>query len=224
MIVVLTWFRRRGDLSVADFRSYWRDEHPRAVLGLPGLRRYVQNPVTDQSYDGRRPWCDGVAQTWWDDVDALRAQRGTDELAAVMADEDEFLDPDSRGHVVAREVAIIDGSPPPGSLKQFSWLHHREDLDVAEAQRYWREDHARVAGRVPGLVRYVQCHTLVELFGRGHDPEHMGVPIAWLPDMEAARRAGASPELAATRADEANFLAPVPLPFVLTTEVEIDLG
>ena len=45
MIKVITWFRRKPGMSVDEFQSYWRNEHPKAVLQLPGLRKYVQNHV-----------------------------------------------------------------------------------------------------------------------------------------------------------------------------------
>ncbi len=218
MIKVLSWFRRRPDLSPADFLRHWHDEHPKVVLAAPGLRSYTQNPVADTG-SGRRPtFCDGVAETWWDDLDALRALRGTDELAAVRADEDRFVDPDHRFDLVTTDVVVVDGTPAPGALKQFTWLRHRPDLGVEAAQAHWRGQHARIASRVPGLVRYVQCHTLPELYGRGRDPSHMGIPISWMDDLETARAAASSPELAATRADEVHFLDGSPLPFVLTSE------
>ena len=224
MIKVLTWFRRRPDLARDAFLSHWREHHPEVVLALPGLRRYIQNPTTESGYRKGEPFCDGVAETWWDDLDALRAQRGTEAMAAVAADEDRFIDPASRGHLVTREAVILDGTPGPTPSKQFSWIRPRPDLTIEEAQRYWRDEHGPLAARIPGVVRYVQCHALPELYGRGRDPSHMGIPIVWLTDLEAARAAAASPELAATRADEVNFLASEHLPFVVSDEIEIPLG
>ena len=36
MIKVLTWFTRKPGLSVEELRAYWRNEHPKVVLNLPG--------------------------------------------------------------------------------------------------------------------------------------------------------------------------------------------
>ena len=48
----------------------------------------------------------------------------------------------------------------------------------------------------------------------------MGLPMTWFESIEQVRANATSPELAATRADEANFLNP-DLPFVLVREHHI---
>lgn len=221
MIKVLTWFSRKPGQSLDEFRSYWREEHPKAVLRLPGLRAYVQNPTLDSGYASGEPFCDGVAETWWDDLDALRAHRDTDEMTALLADEDHFIDPDRRHQLLVREVVITDGQPGPDAIKQFSWLERRPDLEPAAAQEYWRTDHAAIASRVPGIVRYVQNHVVPEQYRPGRAPAFDGVPIVHMADLGAARAAARSAELAATRADEVNFLSGSPLPWVITDEIRI---
>lgn len=228
-VKVLTWFRRTPGMSVADFRSYWRNEHPKAVTALPGLVRYNQNPVDDTAYGSfdangnpeRQPFCDGVAETWWESLDAIRSQRGSAELDALMADEERFIDPDHRGSMIVDEVVIVDGEPAADSLKQFSWLKRRPDLGIDEAHRYWRENHGPLASTVPGMVRYVQNHTGANHYRDGREPEWDGVPIVHLAGWAEAKAAGRSPQLAATRADEANFLNGEPLPFVICREIPI---
>ncbi|MDH3680329.1 MAG: EthD family reductase [Acidimicrobiia bacterium] len=221
MIKVLTWFSRKPDMSLDDFRTYWREEHPRTVLVLPGLRAYNQNPTTDAGYTKGEPYCDGVAETWWDDLDALRAHRGTPEIEALMDDEDAFIDPNRRRQLLVREVVIKDGQPPEGALKQFTWMKRRPDLSVEEAQAYWRDRHGPLAAAVPGMVRYVQNHTSAEQYRNAREPEFDGVPVVYFSDLETARAAAASDELAATRADEPNFVAPGSLPWVVTDEIRI---
>jgi hypothetical protein len=49
-----------------------------------------------------------------------------------------------------------------------------------------------------------------------------GSAITWFDDLDGMRISGASEGLAATRADEANFLgAPLALPFVIVTETVV---
>ena len=52
MIKAVSWFRRRPAMSVEEFQRYWREEHPKVVLQLPGLRKYVQNHVLGSQYEG----------------------------------------------------------------------------------------------------------------------------------------------------------------------------
>jgi len=218
MIKVITWFRRAPGMSVEQFQRYWREEHPKVVLQLPGLRKYVQNHVLETQYrGGRRPITDGVAETWWDDRDALRAHRDTPVLADLLADEAEFMDLSDRHSIVAEEVVVTNGAiPPGGGVKVITFLKRRTDLDLAAAQQYWRTRHAEVASRMPTVARYVQNHARPG----GAEYPTMGMPMVWFRSMDDIRANGDSPELAATRADEPNFLDP-DLPFVLVREEHI---
>ncbi len=222
MIKVLTWFTRKPGLAVEEFRTYWRHEHPKVVLNLPGLQAYNQNHVTDAGYaKGRQPYADGVAETWWDSLDALQAHRGTAALDAVMADEGHFIDPDRRHSLVVEEKVVVDGQAGPGALKQITWLTRRPDLTPEQCHTHWWDNHGPLGAKVPGMVRYVQNHVPARAYRDGRQPIHDGLAIVHLASLEAARTAATSPELAATRADEANFLDLDRLPFVVVDEIRI---
>ena len=222
MLKVVTWFTRKPGLTVEEFRRYWRHEHPKVVLNLPGLRAYNQNHVTDAGYaKDRQPYADGVAETWWDDLDALQAHRGTAALDAVMADEGHFIDPARRHSLVAEEKVVVDGEPGPGALKQITWLTRRPDLTPEQCHAHWWDNHGPLGAKVPGMVRYVQNHVPARAYRDGRQPIHDGLAIVHLASLDAARAAATSPELAATRADEANFLDLARLPFVVVDEIRI---
>lgn len=95
-------------MSVEAFRRYWLEEHPKVVLRLPGIRRYVQDHPTLSAYDGgREPPYDGVAEVWFDDWEALRASGRGPAWQAVAADEANFMDAASRRLLVVEERAIV---------------------------------------------------------------------------------------------------------------------
>jgi hypothetical protein len=71
------------------------------------------------------------------------------------------------------------------------------------------------------MVRYVQNHVAANHYRKGRQPIFDGVPIAYFNDLATARLAGKSKELAATRADEANFISPEPLPWAMTNQIKI---
>ena len=82
-------------------------------------------------------------------------------------------------------------------------------MSVEEFQRYWREEHGPIAARIPGVRRYVQCHVLPELYDRDpsrEGPAYDGAAELWFDDLDAMRRAMASPEVEAAREDERNFI------------------
>jgi uncharacterized protein (TIGR02118 family) len=98
--------RRRPELSREEFQRYWRETHGplvRAHAETLGIRRYVQShtlstPVNDglrASRDAPEDF-DGVAELWWDSLDALAAAVATPEGQAasveLLEDERRFID------------------------------------------------------------------------------------------------------------------------------------
>ncbi|HYM16855.1 MAG TPA: EthD domain-containing protein [Dehalococcoidia bacterium] len=90
-------------------------------------------------------------------------------------------------------------------VKLIYCISKKPELSVEEFQRYWREIHAPIAGRIPGLRRYVQCHVLPELYDR-RAPAFDGAAELWFDDLDAMRAAMASPEVQAALEDEKNFI------------------
>jgi len=91
MVKVVLLLYRRGDMTVDEFRQYWHATHRPLVERLPGLRRLVLNDVLP-SYDGTAPACDGIAEDWFDSVEAMQAAFSSPEGQAIAADVVNFLD------------------------------------------------------------------------------------------------------------------------------------
>lgn len=223
MVKLVAFFKRTPGLPVEAFQEHWRTRHAELVVRQAGLRRYVQNHTLASGYRTGEPAYDGVAEAWFDDTDAMRALADSEAYRAVRDDEAHFIDPASMGVVLTDEVVIVDGPVPEAPAKLIAFLERREDLDYRAFQQHWRERHGPIAARIPGNRRYVQCHARAGIYESGREPVFDGIPMSWFDDTDALRRSGKSPEYAATREDEAHFLAPGPLPFVIAREVEIAL-
>ncbi|MDZ4278221.1 MAG: EthD family reductase [Dehalococcoidia bacterium] len=91
-------------------------------------------------------------------------------------------------------------------VKLIYCIARKPGMPVEEFQRYWRQTHGPIAGRIPGLRRYVQCHTLPELYRREDAPAYDGAAELWFDDLDALREAMRSDEVAAAREDERNFI------------------
>jgi uncharacterized protein (TIGR02118 family) len=113
--------RRREHLEPEEFHRYWRDEHGplvRSVQEPLRIRRYVQlhrietpyNDALRASRDALEPF-DGVAELWWDDLDALATASSSPEgIAAGQAlldDERRFIDLARSSIWLGEEVEII---------------------------------------------------------------------------------------------------------------------
>lgn len=79
---------RRRDLRVEEFHRYWREHHGPLAARIAPIRRYVQSHSID---DPATRAHDGIASTWFDDVDAMRVSATTDEYRKTREDEDNFV-------------------------------------------------------------------------------------------------------------------------------------
>ena len=91
MVKIVLLLHRRADLTVDEFRRYWHDTHRPFLERLPGLRRLVLNDVLP-GRDGAEPACDGIAEDWFDSLEAMQAAFASPEAEAVTADVVNFLD------------------------------------------------------------------------------------------------------------------------------------
>ena len=122
MIKLVFCLRRKPDLSREEFQRYWREHHAplvRAHAAALGIRRYVQLHSIDDAISlavaGPRrspePF-DGVAELWFDDLEALAASGSTEAGraagAALLEDERTFIDLARSPLFLADEVVIID--------------------------------------------------------------------------------------------------------------------
>lgn len=90
MIKTVTVLHRRSDLTEEAFHRHWRERHAPLVRALPGVRRYVQSrPVeAGPQFSGK---CSGIAEVWYDDMEALRVALDSPEYERLIADEPTFL-------------------------------------------------------------------------------------------------------------------------------------
>ena len=97
-------------------------------------------------------------------------------------------------------------------IKQVSFFKRRDDLSPEEFRDHWLNVHADVVRQLNGIVRYVQNHALEPRSGFD------GIAEVWFEDIESMRNAVDTPELAAIRSDEENFIDLNTMGTVLTTE------
>ena len=89
-----------------EFDRYWRDVHAALGARIPGLRRFVQSRMIEIPGDARRADFDGVAELWFDDIEALLAARASEEWRKAGLDEAHFLDPATTAYAVTEERVI----------------------------------------------------------------------------------------------------------------------
>jgi uncharacterized protein (TIGR02118 family) len=106
MIKLTFVLRRLPEQSREDFQRYWREQHGPLVAKhakAMGVKRYVQTHTTGAAMDealqvsrgGPEPY-DGVAELWWDSMDALTdamaSTAGREGARVLLEDERRFID------------------------------------------------------------------------------------------------------------------------------------
>ena len=99
--------KRKPGMGLDEFRRYWIEVHGALGAKLPGIRRYVQSHLVDEAYLYAEPRYDGVAQLWFDSIDALRSAFDSPAGKALNADGANFIDPSILRNFVAQEHIVI---------------------------------------------------------------------------------------------------------------------
>ena len=112
-LTMFAFLNRLPGTEPAAFHAYWRDHHGPIAALVPGLRRYVQNQVILAAGASQAPVFDGVAQTWFDDLDAVRHSAKSEELQRTRADEPNFMISGRLPFVVCSPIVVMGGLPRP---------------------------------------------------------------------------------------------------------------
>lgn len=96
---------RKPGLSREEFLTHWQTNHAAVVKKLPGLRRYIQGPAVTR--EGREPAIDGIAELWFDDVEACRQAWRSSAGQVVREDEKRFIDLDRSYAFLAEDHHVL---------------------------------------------------------------------------------------------------------------------
>ena len=124
MIRLTFVLRKRPEMSLEDFQSYWRNTHGPLVSRYSTvlrIRKYVQvhtieDPLNEEFRNSRgmaEPY-DGVAELWWDSLEDLAAAmagpRGQEIAQELLEDERRFIDL-SRSPLWLGEEHVVISAP-----------------------------------------------------------------------------------------------------------------
>ena len=122
MVKLVFTLRRLPHLTREEFQRYWLEQHGplvRSHAEVLGIRRYVQtHTLPDEvqtalraSRNAPEPY-DGVAELWYDGLEAIAAAVSTDEgraaAIALLEDERRFIDLEHSPLFFTEEHTIVD--------------------------------------------------------------------------------------------------------------------
>lgn len=88
-------------------------------------------------------------------------------------------------------------------VKSIVFLKRRTDMSQEAFHAHWRDNHAPLVLKLPGVRRYVQNRPAK--IGT-HEPPYDGVAEVWFEDLDSLKRAVRTPAWQAILADEKNFM------------------
>ena len=183
MLHILYFITRKPSLSDEEFHRYWKDTHGPIAARIAQTWRYEQShriPV-----EGTNSPYDGAAEAWIEDQAALDALRTSAEYVnGALADEPNFIDMNRVEWLVTHDHVIKDGPQTPQQVKGIFQLKRKPGMNLEDFRQYWIEVHGPIVCELPGLQRYVQCHTIDAAY-RYAEPKWDGVAQLWVEDLAA---------------------------------------
>jgi uncharacterized protein (TIGR02118 family) len=108
MIKLVYCISKKAGLTDEEFSRYWESAHGPIGARIPRLRKLVQSHRLTVPGDSHRPDYDGMAELWFDDMEALLAARQSPEWKASTEDEANFIDHNKVAYFVSEERIISD--------------------------------------------------------------------------------------------------------------------
>jgi len=111
MIKLVYCITKKSGLSDEEFFRYWQNIHGPIGARIPHLRKLTQSHRLTIPGDSRPPDFDGMAELWFDDIDALLLARKSPEWKASSDDEANFIDPNKAAYFISQEHVILQRQP-----------------------------------------------------------------------------------------------------------------
>ncbi|HLW88782.1 MAG TPA: EthD domain-containing protein [Terriglobales bacterium] len=110
MIKVVYCISKKAGLTDHEFFRYWRSVHGPIGARIPHVRKLVQSHRLTIPGDKHQPDYDGIAELWFDNIEALLEARQSPEWQASTKDEANFIDHNKVAYFVSEEHTIFDHS------------------------------------------------------------------------------------------------------------------
>ncbi len=190
---------KKPDIGLEQFHRHWREVHAPLAQHIKALQRYVQSHRIPQDIPSftTSPY-EGLAEIWFEDIQTGQGLGANpDYINGAYADEPNFISDEGPSFLMTRENVVVPGpelaKDTPG-VKALFLVKRKPGLSVAEFQDYWRNKHAPIVPKTPGLQRYVQCHVAPETYG-AETPKYDGVAELCWADMASFEKGWQSDEM-----------------------------
>jgi uncharacterized protein (TIGR02118 family) len=196
MIHQLIFADAKPGMTIEEFQRYWVEIHAiKYASKISQIKKYLIN--TTIPFNNEKLFWNGVAEIWLEnDEEQLASLQSQEFLEGARLDEPNWAAFWKTIGIDTDAYVILDGS---ALTKNQDWiklitLHKRkEGLSLRDFRNYYLNTHSANVVKLPGIKRYMQCHTRDGFYIFG-ESRFDAVSQLWFDDTEALRKALASPE------------------------------
>lgn len=194
--------RRKTGTSIPDFSHYWITQHAEFAKTFPlirGMAQCLALPDRPAALDAPlgEVWCDGAAEMWLDSEDSLVALAADPRFPALIADEDNFVEPGRRFFVKTAENVLDEASFDRWRRGVKITVFARRPAGVSRQDflTTWDASGSTALGRSLSATRHVACPSID--YETADDPVGDAAPYdavreLWWPSRAAVRTAAES--------------------------------
>jgi uncharacterized protein (TIGR02118 family) len=168
LIKSIAFLARKPGLSRADFVRHWLEVHVPMCHAVPGLRGYAVSTVVEHQSRPDVPSFpmgefDGLAQVWFDSLEARAAAGASAEGKAWHADGGTIIGGIRMFVTTERFVVPVPAVNRP-KYKTLSVIKRKPELSAQQFHHEWAVVHAPMARAVPGLRGFTLSEIAEEQF------------------------------------------------------------
>ena len=153
---------RQEGMTHEEFVDYWQNNHTPIARDIEGVVRYQTVLPTDPE----NAEFDGIAELYFEDLDALHAALGSEgsrdydpakgKAKEAREDVNNFLDLEGRPRFIGEEVIQKDETDgdTTGLYKHSAFLVRKQGMSHEEFVDHWQNNHTPIAREIEGVVRY----------------------------------------------------------------------
>ncbi len=195
MIHQLIFAGPKPGMTVQEFQNYWVNVHAvKYASKIPQIKRYLIDTRIPFDGDMGTPKLphEGVAEIWLEgEEEQLASLQSKEFLEGARLDEPKWaafwltFGLDTTAHL------IVEGPPltkDPTWIKLLILLKRKPGVPLENFRQYSLKVHAPVVAELPGLKRYLQCHTRDGSYVFG-EASFDGVEQLWFDNVDALRKA-----------------------------------
>ncbi|MGB0386358.1 MAG: EthD domain-containing protein [Ardenticatenaceae bacterium] len=193
MVHQLIFANPKPGMTVEEFQDYWVNVHAvKYASKIKQIKRYMID--TTMPFMGEAPLYKGIAEIWLKAEEQIPSLQSPEFLQGARLDEPnwaafwETIVVDSNPHVLLEGAPL---TPDPTWVKLIVLNKRKSGMTLQAFRNYSLQVHAPQVLQLPGLRRYLQCHTVDGAYVLG-EARFDCVWQLWFDDVQAIEHALAS--------------------------------